>query len=206
MTNLLHTTIGSNQYKDKYKVFGLKPRTWKTISIITISTLIISYASIEAKASVVPRIISPLAQYAVENGVDITDLVDIRILKVDLFLKKNNSPLAGYGEYIVGLADKYDIPWTLVVAISGKESGFGKNIKPNSYNAWGVMAWDFKGKRFIRSFRSWEEGIAFESRLLGENYRLNSIQAIGTKYCPAFECSNTWAKDVTGFQEEVNKP
>lgn len=67
MTNLLHTTIGSNQYKDKHRVFGLKTGTWKSIWMVTVPTMIISIvamdATMSAKASVTPGLISPLALY-----------------------------------------------------------------------------------------------------------------------------------------------
>jgi len=128
---------------------------------------------------------------------------DARAKKLYEFLIEKDSPFADKSEYIVELADKYAIDYTLITAISGKESDFGKNIKPNSYNAWGIMGWDLKGKRFIRSFRSWNEAIEYVSRLLGENYKLNSIRGIGEKYCPAYECSKTWAIDVSQFSQEI---
>ncbi len=62
---------------------------------------------------------------------------DTRIKKVYDYLVSKNSPLADYAELIVKEADKNDISWTLVVAISGKESSFGTVIKPDSHNAWG---------------------------------------------------------------------
>lgn len=127
-----------------------------------------------------------------------------RVEKLRTFLEEKNSPLAAYAEYIVHVSDENDIPWTLVASIAGKESSFGVHIKPNSYNAWGVMQWDAKGVRSIRSFSSWKEGILFEAKLLSNSYRTNMNKAIQEKYCPSFECSDTWVTHVTGFQKEIN--
>lgn len=130
---------------------------------------------------------------------------DDRTQKVYDFLSTKDSPLADYASLIIAEADKNDISWTLIAAISGKESSFGKVIKSDSHNAWGIMAWDLKGKRFIRSFASWEESIKFESKLLADNYRENMNRGIQEKYCPSFECSSSWVDHVTQFQEEINK-
>jgi hypothetical protein len=125
--------------------------------------------------------------------------------KLQQYLESKKSPLANYSKLIVKLADEYDISWTLATAISGKESSFGIDIKPNSYNAWGIMAWDKDGNRHIRIFNSWEESIRFETALLSEYYRTNMNSAIQEKYCPSFECSDTWTNDVTSFQEAINE-
>lgn len=132
-------------------------------------------------------------------------IVTDRAIKLEKYLIERNSPLAPFAEVIVSEADKNDIPYTLVAAISGKESSFGKAIKPNSHNAWGVMAWDNAGTRYIRSFGTWTEGIEFVSNLLGENYRANMYKGIQQKYCPSYECSSTWVENVTSFSEEINK-
>lgn len=124
--------------------------------------------------------------------------------KLKAFLEKKNSPLSEYADYIVKVSDQYDISWTLIVSIAGKESSFGNHIKPNSFNAWGVMQWDEKGKRSIRSFTSWKDGILFEAKLLSNSYRANMNKAIQEKYCPSFECSDTWVLHVTEFQKEIN--
>lgn len=134
----------------------------------------------------------------------IQNLKEKRVEKIHAYLEDNNSPLAGYAAEIVALADQYDIPWTLVTAISGKESSYGKNIPDGSFNAWGVMAWDANGNRYVRSFGSWEDGIEFETKLLSSSYRGDMNSAIQARYCPSDECSDTWTKDVTSFQEAIN--
>lgn len=128
-----------------------------------------------------------------------------RITKLQKFLKAKNSPLAEHAEVFVYLADKYALDYTLAVAISGKESSFGKNIKQGSHNAWGYMTWDAQGTRSVKVFSSWEEGIEAEIKLLAENYKVRMNKGIQEAYCPSYECSSTWVAHVTNFQEEINK-
>ena len=82
------------------------------------------------------------------------------------FLEANNSPLSSSAQTFVDEAEKYDIDWRMVAAISGVESTFGLAIPANSYNAWG---WGVYGDNVIR-FSSWDDGIATISRGIRERY------------------------------------
>lgn len=203
---------GTNQYQAKRK------ENWKKtlpVGLAFLVILAIIFSIINSYLN--PPIISPLPEKAhaqeTENIPTPTMMPiptkeaprDKRAEKVETYLEKNKSPLANYSNYIVQLADEYDIPWTLVVAISGKESSFCKNIKEKSHNCWGIMTWDSEGNRSIRSFDSWESGIEYTTKLLSKNYRHDMNRAIQAKYCPTFECSDTWVENVTTFQEEINK-
>lgn len=124
--------------------------------------------------------------------------------KVKAYLEERNSPLAPYAGYIVEMADRYDIPWTLSVSIAHKESSLETAGNTTDYNAWGIMTWDDKGTRSIREFKSWRESIKYHAALISKSYRENMNKAIQVKYCPSFECSDTWTKDVTRAQKEIN--
>lgn len=155
------------------------------------------------------HIVSPLSEKTYAAGITPKPTTaptysDLRVQKVADYLLAKDSPLAPYAELIVSEADTQDISWTLIVAISGKESSFGTMIKPESHNAWGIMAWDSQGKRYVRSFSSWEEGIKFESKLISQNFRKDSNAGIQSRYCPISECSSTWTEHVTSFQEQIN--
>lgn len=128
---------------------------------------------------------------------------DPRVKKVSAFLSSRNSPLAPFAKALVQASDDYGLDYTLMIAISGKESGYG--VHGANFNAWGIMAWDSEGKRHLRRFSSWEEGIEYEARLLSETYRPHMIQGIQTIYCPSYECSITWVKDVVTFSNELLK-
>lgn len=89
--------------------------------------------------------------------------VDPRIPKLESFLEKYNSPLAPYASKFITTADKYGLDWRLLPAISGNESGFGKQYVRGSYNAYG---W---GGGYVY-FSSWEDGIETVIRKIHENY------------------------------------
>jgi len=67
--------------------------------------------------------------------------------KIDAFLKTYKSPLAGHGIKFVTEAEKHNIDWRLLVAISGRESTFGlhscKRVT-NSFLGYGSCKINFK--------------------------------------------------------------
>jgi hypothetical protein len=118
--------------------------------------------------------------------------VDSRVKILTSFLKQYDSPLVPYAADFVETADKYNLDWRLVAAISGVESTFGKEIPSNSYNAWG---WGVYGDNVIR-FKSWNDGIEIVSQGLREKYMDqwggDNIYEIGAMYA----ASPAWAGHV----------
>lgn len=121
-----------------------------------------------------------------------------KILKA--YLTSHNSPLTSSSDTFVKTADKYNLDWKLVAAISGVESTFGQQIPHNSYNAWG---WGIYGDHRIY-FGSWDEGIETISKGLRENYidkwGADDVYEIGRSYA----ASPTWAQRVTYFMEKID--
>lgn len=117
---------------------------------------------------------------------------DYRVKIVEKYLQKYDSPMVGNGDAFVDYADKYNLDWRLVLAISGVESTYGKRIPPASYNGWG---WGVYGDNVIR-FKSWEDGIATVSQGLREKYMNKwggkNINEIGAIYAS----SPHWANSV----------
>ena len=124
---------------------------------------------------------------------------DTRIKILSSFLKEQNSPLTPYAADFVRNADKYDLDWKLVAAISGVESTFGQAIPPDSYNGWG---WGVYGDNVIR-FNSWKEGIDTVSQGLRERYMDQwggkDIYQIGAMYA----ASPAWAGHVTYYMDKI---
>lgn len=117
---------------------------------------------------------------------------DYRVKILEKYLTQYDSPLTSNAKDFVYYADKYDLDWRLVAAISGVESTYGKEIPPYSYNGWG---WGVYGTHVIR-FSSWKEGIATVSQGLREKY-INqwggdNIYEIGANYAS----SPHWANSV----------
>lgn len=122
--------------------------------------------------------------------------LDNRVERLTAFLEKYDSPLLPYAEDFVKVADKYQIDWKLVPAITGVESTFGKQIPFHSYNAYG---WNNGNYRF----KSWENSIEIVSKALKEKYYnrgLDNPYKIGPVYAPP---SSTWAGKVTRFMKEI---
>jgi hypothetical protein len=123
----------------------------------------------------------------------------VRILKE--FLGQYNSPLVPYAQDFVEIADKYELDWKLVAAISGVESTFGKQIPYQSFNGWG---WGIYGTNMIR-FSSWTQGIETVSEGLRTNYinkwGAQDVYEIGRFYA----ASPTWAQRVSYFMRKIDE-
>lgn len=131
---------------------------------------------------------------AAENN---TKSSDLRVVALENIFAKYNSPLQGQAEHYVHYADKYDIDWKLLPAISGLESTFAQFMIPNSHNAYG---W---GGGYI-DFNSWEHGIDVISKSLKTNYYDRGADTI-PKIGPIYAEATHWSATVTRFSDEINR-
>jgi len=138
-----------------------------------------------------------------------TKAEDMRIYMLSMYLSQKNSPLANKAGFFVIEADRLDLDWRLVAAISGVESTFGKHIPQHSYNAWG---WGIPtGASHGIGFSSWEEGITTVSEGLKYRYidrGAVSIEAIGRVYAasPAWSAKVRWMiSDIDAFVARSTK-
>lgn len=129
--------------------------------------------------------------------------VDSRVLKLEKYLIKHNSPLAENAHDFVDAADKYNLGenWALVAAIAGNESTFGKHIPPASHNAWG---WGIPtGARSGIGFKSWKDGIYTVTKGLSEKYiakGADTPEKMAPIYAPP---SRTWGRNVRWFMNQI---
>ncbi len=122
---------------------------------------------------------------------------DYRVFLLKNYLEKHNSPLAESSEDFIACADKYNIDWRFVPAISGVESTFGKRIPRNSFNAYGWANGNYY-------FKSWPDSIEIVSKTLREKYidnGANSIDEIARIYAPP---SSDWSWKVKWFMNEID--
>lgn len=130
---------------------------------------------------------------------------DIRVEKLKFYLEKHNSPLAPHAEYFVKTADKYELGenWSIVAAIAGVESTFGKFTPKNSYNAWG---WGIPtGARSGIGFDDWEDGIETVTAGLKTKYinrGADTLPEMQRIYAPP---SKTWARNVQFFMDKIEE-
>jgi peptidoglycan DL-endopeptidase CwlO len=113
---------------------------------------------------------------------------------IDIYLIEKGSPMAGLGRAFVSAGKAFNVDPFLVVAISGKESSWGKHcFLP--YNAWG---WGDV------SFTDWDNAIFSYTRLLNEEYTSKgrtTPAVIAPIYCPPNYVE--WTKDVTAFYNDL---
>jgi hypothetical protein len=138
---------------------------------------------------------------AVLSKPDIEKAPDSRTTILREYLKQYNSPLVPYAQNFVEIADKYNLDWRLVAAISGVESTFGQQIPNDSFNGWG---WGIYGDHMIR-FSSWTQGIETVSEGLRNKYinkwGAQDVYSIGKFYA----ASPTWAQRVTYFMAKIDE-
>lgn len=87
-------------------------------------------------------------------------VIDHRPELIDEYFKSKNMPLAGYGKKFVDEADKNNIDWRLLPAISVKESSGGKHMCKNNPFGWASCR---------TTFASIDEAIETVARNLGGN-------------------------------------
>lgn len=136
------------------------------------------------------------AKEAASSAALVMQKKDVRLERLKRFLTSYNSPLTKYSQDFVQIADKYNLDWKLIPAITGVESTFGKFIPYNSYNAYGWL----NGAYY---FSSWEESIQIVGKSLRENYLnrgADTVEKIASIYAPP---SKTWAWKVRYFMEKL---
>lgn len=125
---------------------------------------------------------------------------DRRATRLRAFLTSHDSPLTAEAEHFIAEADRLNLDWKLVAAISGVESTFGKFVPTGSYNGWG---WGiFTGTSDGIHFKSWKDGITTVSAGLRQNYLDRgavTIEEIGRIYA----ASPRWAGNVRYFLAQI---
>lgn len=128
---------------------------------------------------------------------------DGRAKIVENFFKGYNSILANQSDNFIKAADKYNLDYRLLPAISMQESNGAKRVITDSYNPFGFGIY---GSNVIR-FQSWEEAIEKVAKALRSDYLnqgLTTPDQIMTKYTPPSAANGgSWAKGVSSFMAEL---
>jgi hypothetical protein len=122
--------------------------------------------------------------------------IDNRLFKLKSHLENYRSPLYPYSQYIIELADKYGLPWNLVVAIAGVESGFCRNIPENSFNCWGFD----NGNYSFKDYKNALEEISLYLKNYYYDRGYDTPEKISPIYAPP---STTWAGKVRHFMNLI---
>ena len=134
-----------------------------------------------------------------------TESKDGRVEVLERFFEKYNSPLKDSAAVFVKTAEKYNIDYKILPAISCMESTCGKYVIPNTYNPFG---WGIYGKKYI-AFSSFDEAIEKVGEGLNKGYFSKGLNTI-SKMAPVYTPPNSyhWTSGVTYFMykmEEIEK-
>lgn len=122
---------------------------------------------------------------------------DSKELKVKLILEKYNSPMLGLEGVLVETAEKYNLDWTILAAISGTESSFAKRMPINCNNPFG---WGIYGDNRI-CFESLENAILEVGEGIGTKYNIASLESIARTYNSAN--TSKWISNTKYFMEKI---
>lgn len=124
-----------------------------------------------------------------------------RVEALEKFFDEFKSPLKANAETFVDIADKYNMDYKLLPAISCMESSCGKMLIEGSYNPFG---WGIYGKNAIY-FKSYDEAIETVAKGISDNYiakGLNTPEKIAPVYTPPNYVN--WRNGVTFFINKID--
>ncbi len=185
---------------------------WMPIALTSLIAIVVFYATSPYSARVTPAVAGATTSTMVSEAfnepapVPILPPFESSLVSADArpkiiasFLKEYNCPLIPYEKYAdkyVEVADKYNLDFRLVPAISMQESNCCKRIPGGSNNCWGYGIY---GDQVI-VFPSIEVGIETVAKNLAKNYTSQGLmepEEIMRKYTP--QSKGSWAAGVLHF-------
>jgi len=117
------------------------------------------------------------------------------------YLKRYDSPLLPYADFLVKTAREYNMDPRLLIAIAQQESNLCKKIPDDSHNCWG---WGIHSQGTLK-FPSYKEAIEAVTKGISEKYLgrgLTTPEDIMGIYTPLSRGS--WASGVQQFLDDMN--
>lgn len=122
---------------------------------------------------------------------------DHRIAQMRVVLTKYNSPMLGLEDVLIRTAEKYNLDWTIMAAIAGTESSFGKRMPVNCINPYG---WGVYGDNKL-CFKSFEDSIEGVASGLAKKYNISSVDSIARTYNKVSTAS--WIAHTSFFMNKI---
>ena len=121
---------------------------------------------------------------------------DKKVQNIKTYMSRRNSPLSEKADYIVIMANKFNIDYRLLPAISIIESSGGTKLY-RPYNAWG-----WGGSKGF-TFENWEHSIYVVSNGLGRYYARGAVtpEQIAPAYNP--HTPNEWSAKVKMVMNQI---
>lgn len=122
---------------------------------------------------------------------------DYKVEQMTSALTAYNSPMAAYSRELITIAEKYNLDWTLLAAIAGTESSFGKRMPYECLNPYG---WGIYGdnKLCFESFPAAAEAVAIG---LSTKYNTQSLETIGQTYNKV--STDSWVNHTRFFMNKI---
>lgn len=168
----------------------------KIIVFLLIMAFLLGFISEKTKVQAKESVFSDLAKPDHTIGYKIVD----REAKLEAFLQRYNSPMAGEAATFIEVADKYNMDYRLLPAISCLESTCGRVLIPDTYNPFG---WGIYGDNYI-AFESWAEGIETVGKGIHEGYILKGADTV-EKMAPIYNppTPESWGNKVKFFMNQI---
>jgi len=113
------------------------------------------------------------------------------------YLHARKSPMTRYARELVRIADKYNLDWRLLPAISGVESQYGIMVPTGSYNPYG---WN-NGAAY---FKNWVD--AANKVASGIRYRYAPSGSVDPfRIGPRYAANPAWAARVAVYMKQINQ-
>ena len=145
---------------------------------------------------IVSAIISLLLLLSSANSTYAFDY-DVRPLSMRVVMEKYNSPMVDYEVELIQIAEKYGLDWTLLAAIAGTESSFGKRMPANCLNPYG---WGIYGDNKL-CFKSFPEAAEAVAKGLSSRYNISSLESIGRTYNTV--STDGWVNHTRFFSNKI---
>lgn len=199
--------MDKNKYTNQSPVWFMA--AWFVTAVTTLIFTLVFTFYISSAETITPqdngrnyKLYAALPQSETSISEDIV-YTDGRSKILEVFFQEYKAPLAEYSEVFIRVADKYNLDYRLLPAISMQESNGGKRIIKDSYNPFGYGIYGDT----VRRFTSWEEAIERVGKALREDYLdegYNTPTEIMAKYTPSsLKKNGAWATGVIAFMEEL---
>lgn len=130
------------------------------------------------------------------------EVIDPRLIRLRAYLRAKESPLVESAHTFIRVADKYKLPWTLLPAIAGVESGFEKAGNTTDYNPFGYMC-----KNGPCPFDSYDDSIEAVGNTIGTANFYAAYRASGQVSVLALTYNvaapEDWTSKIIYFQNEI---
>lgn len=123
--------------------------------------------------------------------VTIKAVKDRRAARLGKFFESQGSPLSPYAGDFVKIADKYELDWRLLPAITGVESTFGLFVPGGSYNPYGWNNGNFY-------FKNWVDSTKYVASQIKTRWGYAGT-ITPWKIGPQYAASPTWASKVSNY-------